>query len=83
MQGAFWALMAGFAAGILRFGLQFGFSSPGCGSGEPGIVLFCGTLLLYRFSVHRPAARNRGRSCGQVPLSPLRGFLLPVLGAGA
>ena len=31
--GAFWALMTGFAVGIVRFGLQFGFSAPACGSG--------------------------------------------------
>ena len=31
--GAFWALMSGFAVGIVRFGLQFGFSAPACGSG--------------------------------------------------
>ena len=31
--GAFWALMAGFTVGIVRFGLEFGFSAPACGSG--------------------------------------------------
>eukprot|EP00092_Neocalanus_flemingeri_P006236 GFUD01006710.1.p1 GENE.GFUD01006710.1~~GFUD01006710.1.p1 ORF type:complete len:708 (+),score=187.08 GFUD01006710.1:236-2125(+) len=31
--GAFWALMVGFAVGLIRFGLQFGYSSPPCGSG--------------------------------------------------
>lgn len=33
--GAFWALMVGFAVGLVRFGLQFGYSSPPCGSGLP------------------------------------------------
>ena len=34
-KGAFWALMVGFAVGMIRFGLQFGYSSPPCGSGLP------------------------------------------------
>jgi len=32
--GAFWSLMIGFGVGLIRFGLQFGFTSPSCGSGE-------------------------------------------------
>ena len=31
--GAFWGLMLGFAVGILRFGLEFGYFKPSCGSG--------------------------------------------------
>ena len=33
--GAFWGLMIGFAIGILRFGLEFGYFKPSCGSGLP------------------------------------------------
>ncbi|XP_023334925.1 sodium/glucose cotransporter 4 isoform X2 [Eurytemora carolleeae] len=32
-QGAFWSLIIGFAVGIVRFGLQFGYKGPACGSG--------------------------------------------------
>jgi len=30
-QGAFWGLMAGLVVGMIRFGLEFGFSKPACG----------------------------------------------------
>ena len=33
--GAFWGLMVGFALGMLRFGLEFGFFLPPCGSDLP------------------------------------------------
>jgi len=31
-QGAFWGLLVGFAMGLIRFGLQFGYTAPACGS---------------------------------------------------
>ena len=34
-SGAFWGLMIGFAIGILRFGLEFGYFKPSCGSDLP------------------------------------------------
>lgn len=33
--GAFWGLMTGFVIGLVRFGLEFGYSVPPCGSGLP------------------------------------------------
>ncbi|XP_023340266.1 LOW QUALITY PROTEIN: sodium/glucose cotransporter 4-like [Eurytemora carolleeae] len=33
--GAFWGLMVGLVVGLIRFGLEFGFSNPPCGSSEP------------------------------------------------
>lgn len=33
-QGAFWSLMTGLVIGLLRFGLEFGYSIPPCGSTE-------------------------------------------------
>ena len=35
--GAFWGLMVGFALGMLRFGLEFGFFLPPCGSDQPDL----------------------------------------------
>ena len=35
--GAFWGLMVGFALGMLRFGLEFGFFLPPCGSDLPDL----------------------------------------------
>ena len=35
--GAFWGLMVGFALGMLRFGLEFGFFLPPCGSHLPDL----------------------------------------------
>ena len=32
--GAFWSLMVGLAVGLVRFGLEFGFQKPACGSGD-------------------------------------------------
>ena len=34
-QGAFWALVVGFVVGLIRFGLEFGFDQPKCGSNLP------------------------------------------------
>ncbi|XP_065570557.1 sodium/glucose cotransporter 1-like isoform X2 [Artemia franciscana] len=34
-KGAFWSLMIGLATGIIRFGLEFGYVIPPCGSVEP------------------------------------------------
>merc|ERR1719495_1066075 len=33
--GAFWGLMVGLVIGLIRFGLEFGFTQPACGSTEP------------------------------------------------
>jgi len=33
-QGAFWSMMAGFAVGMVRMGLEFGYKVPPCGSGR-------------------------------------------------
>jgi len=33
-QGAFWGLIFGFILGIIRFGVEFGYNKPGCGSGD-------------------------------------------------
>lgn len=33
--GAFWSLMIGFVIGLLRFGLEFGYTIPPCGSLDP------------------------------------------------
>mgnify|MGYP003307118156 CR=1 FL=1 len=33
-KGAFWSMMAGFAVGMIRFGLEFGYKVPPCGSLE-------------------------------------------------
>jgi len=33
--GAFWGLMSGLAVGLLRFGLEFGYAKPPCGSDDP------------------------------------------------
>ena len=33
--GAFWSLMVGLVVGLIRFGLEFGFQKPACGSGDP------------------------------------------------
>ena len=30
LQGAFWGLLAGFFVGMIRFGLEFGYSAPSC-----------------------------------------------------
>ena len=30
LQGAFWGLLAGFLVGMIRFGLEFGYSAPSC-----------------------------------------------------
>jgi sodium/glucose cotransporter 1/sodium/glucose cotransporter 9 len=35
IQGAFWGLMAGLVIGLFRFGLEFGYDIPGCGSNDP------------------------------------------------
>ena len=35
--GAFWGLMVGFAFGILRFALEFGYFIPPCGSDLPDL----------------------------------------------
>ena len=32
-QGAFWGLMVGLAIGMIRFGLEFGYTVPACGTG--------------------------------------------------
>ena len=33
--GAFWGLMVGLVIGLIRFGLEFGYTIPPCGSSEP------------------------------------------------
>jgi len=33
--GAFWGLMVGLVVGLIRFGLEFGFTKPACGSTDP------------------------------------------------
>lgn len=35
IQGAFYGILAGFGIGIVRFGLEFGYVVPPCGSGLP------------------------------------------------
>ena len=42
-QGAFWSMMAGFAVGLVRMGLEFGYKVPPCGSGR--IVSFNFVIL--------------------------------------
>ena len=44
-QGAFWSMMAGFAVGLVRMGLEFGYKVPPCGSGR--IVSFISFILHY------------------------------------
>nr|CAH0112056.1 unnamed protein product [Daphnia galeata] len=34
-QGAFWGLMVGLIIGLIRFGLEFGYAIPACGTGLP------------------------------------------------
>ena len=34
-QGAFWALISGFVIGMIRFGLEFAYIVPPCGSLDP------------------------------------------------
>lgn len=36
-KGAFWGLMLGLIIGLIRFGLEFGFPAPPCGSADPDL----------------------------------------------
>ncbi|KAL4223767.1 Sodium/glucose cotransporter 4 [Mactra antiquata] len=56
-QGAFWGLIFGFAVGVIRMGLDFGYGSPGCGEidNRPDVVakvhFLYFTIILFAVSV--------------------------------
>ena len=51
-QGAFWGMMIGLVVGLIRFGGEFSYTVPPCGSGKAQVIQNCQTRNASSYLLH-------------------------------